>query len=192
MSENASVTITRQSGYQFLVDFGETLPQLLADEPAPLGQGTGPAPDHMLLAAVANCLSASLLFSLQKFKQDPGTLVATATRGGTRSTPMAPERRASSRSRLRPCPGIFSTLKPRSANPRRTAPATVKVARRASGADRSAMRSITVSDHMAGLVEGAKPSRNQASARPVHWASAQSTSPMATSTVARKSGSSIL
>ena len=79
MSENASVTITRQSGYQFLVDFGAAIPQLLADEPAPLGQGAGPAPDHMLLAAVANCLSASLLFSLQKFKQDPGTLVATAT-----------------------------------------------------------------------------------------------------------------
>ena len=79
MSENASVTITRQSGYQFLVDFGPAIPQLLADEPAPLGQGAGPAPDHMLLAAVANCLSASLLFALQKFKQDPGALVATAT-----------------------------------------------------------------------------------------------------------------
>jgi uncharacterized OsmC-like protein len=79
MSENASVTITRQSGYQFLVDFGEALPQLLADEPAPLGQGAGPAPDHMMLAAVANCLSASLLFALQKFKQDPGALTATAT-----------------------------------------------------------------------------------------------------------------
>lgn len=78
MSENARVTITRQSGYQFLVDFGPELPQWLADEPAPLGQGAGPAPDHMLLAAVANCLSASLLFALQKFKQDPGTLVATA------------------------------------------------------------------------------------------------------------------
>lgn len=79
MSENASVTITRQFGYQFLVDFGHGLPTLLADEPAPLGQGTGPAPDHMLLVAVANCLSASLLFALQKFKQDPGSLVATAT-----------------------------------------------------------------------------------------------------------------
>ncbi|WP_291010427.1 OsmC family protein [Hydrogenophaga sp.] len=79
MSDNARVTITRQSGYQFLVDFGESLPQWLADEPAPLGEGGGPAPDHLLLAAVANCLSASLLFALQKFKQDPGSLVATAT-----------------------------------------------------------------------------------------------------------------
>jgi uncharacterized OsmC-like protein len=79
MSGNTQVTITRQSGYQFLVDFGEGLPQWLADEPAPLGEGSGPAPDHLLLASVANCLSASLLFALQKFKQDPGSLVATAS-----------------------------------------------------------------------------------------------------------------
>ena len=32
----------------------------------------------MLVAAVANCLSASLLFSLRKFKNTPGTLVAHA------------------------------------------------------------------------------------------------------------------
>jgi uncharacterized OsmC-like protein len=77
-SENTTVTLTRQSGYRFLVDFGEQLPQLLADEPAPLGEGSGPAPSHLLLAAVANCLGASLLFALQKFKQDPGELKATA------------------------------------------------------------------------------------------------------------------
>ena len=63
MSEQAIVTITRQSGYQFLVDFGPGMATLLADEPEPLGQGSGPAPNHMLLAAVANCLSASLWFS---------------------------------------------------------------------------------------------------------------------------------
>lgn len=77
--QSTSITITRQSGYQFLVDFGHAIPGLLVDEPAPLGQGQGPAPDHMLLTAVANCLSASLLFALQKFKQDPGALTATAT-----------------------------------------------------------------------------------------------------------------
>jgi uncharacterized OsmC-like protein len=79
MSDNAIVTITRQSGYQFLVDFGPNIATMLADEPEPLGQGSGPAPNHMLLAAVANCLSASLVFALQKFKQDPGELKATAT-----------------------------------------------------------------------------------------------------------------
>jgi uncharacterized OsmC-like protein len=79
MAETLSVTITQQQNYQFLVDFGEGMPSLLADEPAPLGQGEGPAPTHMLLAAVANCLSASLLFSLQKFKQDAGGMTARAT-----------------------------------------------------------------------------------------------------------------
>lgn len=79
MAETLSVTITQQKNYQFLVDFGQGMPSLLADEPAPLGQGDGPAPTHMLLAAVANCLSASLLFSLQKFKQDAGGITARAT-----------------------------------------------------------------------------------------------------------------
>lgn len=79
MSESTRVTITQQSDYQFLVDFGAAMPQLLADEPEPLGMGAGPAPQGILLAAVANCLSASLLFALRKFKQDPGGISATAT-----------------------------------------------------------------------------------------------------------------
>lgn len=73
------MTITQQADYQFLIDFGAAMPQLLADEPAPLGKGMGPKPDHMLLAAVANCLSASLLFSLRKFKQDPRGITTTAS-----------------------------------------------------------------------------------------------------------------
>lgn len=79
MAETLSVTITQKQNYQFLVDFGAGIPGLVADEPAPLGQGEGPAPTHMLLAAVANCLSASLLFSLQKFKQDAGGITTRAT-----------------------------------------------------------------------------------------------------------------
>jgi len=78
-SDTPTVTLTRQAGYQFLVDFGDAIPQLLVDEPTPLGEGDGPAPGHLLLASVANCLSASLLFALKKFKQDPGPLKATAT-----------------------------------------------------------------------------------------------------------------
>lgn len=79
MTETVSVTITQKQGYQFLVDFGAAMPALLTDEPAPLGQGEGPAPSHMLAAAVANCLSASLLFSLQKFKQDAGGITTKAS-----------------------------------------------------------------------------------------------------------------
>lgn len=79
MSHAAQVSVRRLSGYRFLVDFGDDMPSMLADEPAPLGTDTGPSPSQMLLSAVANCLSASLLFALQKFKQDPGELSATAS-----------------------------------------------------------------------------------------------------------------
>ena len=51
----------------------------MADEPAPLGDGAGPSPSQLLAAAVANCLSASLLFAHGKFKEDPGRLTTTAT-----------------------------------------------------------------------------------------------------------------
>ena len=78
MSEQVSVTITRQDKYRFLVDFGSGMPTSVADEPAPLGDGTGPSPSHLLAAAVANCLAASLLFAHGKFKEDPGRLTATA------------------------------------------------------------------------------------------------------------------
>lgn len=79
MSETATVTITQQQNYQFLVDFGDAIPTMMADAPVPAGEGTGPDPEHILLAAVANCLSASLLFSLQKFKQDAGGITTKAT-----------------------------------------------------------------------------------------------------------------
>jgi uncharacterized OsmC-like protein len=79
MSHTVNITVTQQNNYQFLVDFGSALPPLLADEPAPLGAGASPSPSHMLLAAVANCLSSSLYFALQKFKQDAGGITTTAT-----------------------------------------------------------------------------------------------------------------
>lgn len=79
MSESLRVTVTRQQAYRFLVDFGEGLPALDADLPAPLGSGAGPSPEHLLAAAVANCLGASLVFALQKYQQDPGAVHATAT-----------------------------------------------------------------------------------------------------------------
>jgi uncharacterized OsmC-like protein len=69
-----SVRLTQAQDYQFDVDFGTPGPLLRADEPAPLGQGTGPSPEQLLAAAVGNCLSASLLFALRKFKQAPAIL----------------------------------------------------------------------------------------------------------------------
>jgi uncharacterized OsmC-like protein len=70
-SENVTVRLAQRQDYQFDVHFGPALPDLLADEPAPLGQGAGPSPMQLLAAAVGNCLSSSLLFALRKFKQQP-------------------------------------------------------------------------------------------------------------------------
>lgn len=78
MSEsNVRITLRQQQDYQFQVDFGEGIPPLLADEPAPLGTGQGPSPVQLLAAAVGNCLSDSLLFALRKFKQTPEPLHCT-------------------------------------------------------------------------------------------------------------------
>jgi len=65
------IQLRQKQDYQFEVQFGEQVPPLLADEPAPLGSGLGPSPVQLLAAAVGNCLSDSLLFALRKFKQSP-------------------------------------------------------------------------------------------------------------------------
>jgi organic hydroperoxide reductase OsmC/OhrA len=78
MTDEVSVTVTRQDKYRFLVDFGPDTPPAVADEPPPLGDGAGPSPQQLLAAAVANCLSASLIFANGKFKEDPGPVSATA------------------------------------------------------------------------------------------------------------------
>lgn len=72
-----SVSLKLEQDYQFLIDFGE-FGDLLSDEPEPLGQGEGPNPSRLLAASVANCLAASLLFAVRKFKEDPGEISATA------------------------------------------------------------------------------------------------------------------
>ena len=81
MSDEQSIELSLEqvSDYEFRLRFDDTdAPDLLTDEPAPLGHGAGPNPSRLLLAAVANCLSASLLFSLRKFKNDPGKIAAHA------------------------------------------------------------------------------------------------------------------
>ena len=74
MSDEVSVTITRQDRYRFVLDFGPDIAKTVADEPAPIGDGAGPSPSQLLAAAVGSCLSASLLFAQGKFKEDPENL----------------------------------------------------------------------------------------------------------------------
>lgn len=66
-----TVELRQRSNYQFDIEFNEGIPQLMSDEPAPLGEGKGPSPVQMLAASVGNCLSDSLFFALAKFKQKP-------------------------------------------------------------------------------------------------------------------------
>lgn len=70
----ATVSLQQQTDYRFEIRFGENIPSLIADEPAPLGKGEGPSPAQLLCASVGNCLSDSLLFALRKFKQTPEPL----------------------------------------------------------------------------------------------------------------------
>jgi uncharacterized OsmC-like protein len=76
-TESIVLTITQESDYAFRVAFDDTsLAPLRVDETPPLGGGTGPDPARLLAAAIGNCLGASLLFALRKFKNAPGTIVA--------------------------------------------------------------------------------------------------------------------
>lgn len=77
MSESNSFIVHMRllSGFKFEIDFGDA-GQVVSDEPPPLGEGDGPNPSRLLAAAVANCLAASLLFAVRKFKEDPGQVSA--------------------------------------------------------------------------------------------------------------------
>lgn len=66
-TETPEVELVQLSDYRFASRFGPGLPELQADEPPPLGTAAGPSPVQLLAAAVANCLSASLVFALRKF-----------------------------------------------------------------------------------------------------------------------------
>jgi uncharacterized OsmC-like protein len=74
------IELVQQSDYRFEARFDNpAVPMLVTDELAPLGADAGPSPNRLLAVAVANCLAASLLFAMRKFKNDPGVLRADAT-----------------------------------------------------------------------------------------------------------------
>lgn len=81
MSDEHTIELSLEQvdDYEFRVRFaGAALEPLHTDEAPPLGHDAGPNPSRLLVVAVANCLAASLLFSLRKFKNDPGKLSAHA------------------------------------------------------------------------------------------------------------------
>ena len=77
------IELEQEKDYRFATRFGEGMPVVHSDLGPPLGTASGPSPEHLLAAAVGNCLASSLLFSLKKFQQSPEPIkaVATATEG---------------------------------------------------------------------------------------------------------------
>jgi organic hydroperoxide reductase OsmC/OhrA len=82
------VDLTREDGFRFRVRFdAEGVPELITDEPPPLGEGAGPNPAALLAAAVGQCLASSLLFCMRRAHLDVEGFAAevhtTTTRNAT-------------------------------------------------------------------------------------------------------------
>jgi uncharacterized OsmC-like protein len=75
MAEDTNrVELTQDQDYRFTVSYGGGVPPLIADEPPPLGAGTGPSPVQLLATSVGTCMASSLLFAVRKYKEDPGRI----------------------------------------------------------------------------------------------------------------------
>ena len=88
MSEEGRFTLHLEhlEGYEYKVRFDwDQVPDLVLDEPAPLGSQVGPNASRMLAAAAANCLSASLLFCVHKTAAPPGSMRTAVTCALTRN-----------------------------------------------------------------------------------------------------------
>ena len=104
-------------GYEFVATFKDQdgLPAMVFDEPAPLGEGSGPNAAAVLAAAVGNCLAASFAYCLRKVRLEPVDLTA--------SVVAHVDRNEQGRFRVT---SIDVELKPRTAGRRQGAPGAVR------------------------------------------------------------------
>lgn len=73
------IELRQQADFRFEVRFDNpAVPVLVTDEPSPIGGDAGPGPSQLLATAAANCLAASLLYAMRKYRNDPGRLRASA------------------------------------------------------------------------------------------------------------------
>jgi len=80
MSEGVVTRLKYLKGYKSVVQFDlEGIPNLLVDEPEPVGEGEGPNPTRLLSAAIGHCLTSSLVFCLNKARVKIKGLETTVT-----------------------------------------------------------------------------------------------------------------
>jgi uncharacterized OsmC-like protein len=107
-------------GYEFVATFPDKdgLPPIVFDEPAPLGEGSGPNAAAVLAAAIGNCLAASLAFCLRKARVEPVDLKAAVVARVARNehgrfrisgvdVELVPEVLEADRARLERCERLF-------------------------------------------------------------------------------------
>jgi uncharacterized OsmC-like protein len=68
------LSMNRIKDFIFKVNFDIPGVELILDEPEPVGGNNGPSASKVLAAAIGNCLSASLLFCLQKARAEVGNI----------------------------------------------------------------------------------------------------------------------
>jgi uncharacterized OsmC-like protein len=137
-----SVSVRRQEGFRFEVDFGlEGVEPLYMDEPEPVGGDSGPNASKVLAAAMGNCLTASLLFCLQKARAEVGD-VETKVDGVVRrngkgrwriteiNVEISPEVGEEYDSQYKRCLGLFEEFCVVSKSVEQGIPINVKVSRR--------------------------------------------------------------
>jgi organic hydroperoxide reductase OsmC/OhrA len=134
--------LERDDAFGFSVTFDQGgLPPLTLDELPPLGEGRGPNPARMLGAAVGHCLSASLLFCLQKARVEVGAMTTTVRgriernergrfRIGELVVELSPDLASDARARIGRCLEIFDDFCIVTESVRQGIPVSVRVSPR--------------------------------------------------------------
>lgn len=138
-----SVDLEQLQDYEFKARFNwGDVPDLLMDEPRPLGGRRGPNASRLLAAALGNCLSASLMYCVARDEVPPGSFRATATchivrndrgrlRVGGIDVRITVDERIERSPRLRRCIALFEDFCPLSTSLREGIPIEVSIVNRA-------------------------------------------------------------
>jgi uncharacterized OsmC-like protein len=134
-----SVSVDRDEGYLFHTRFDKPqFPDLVMDEPPPLGKDAAPNPSRILAAAVGNCLAASLLFcatrkgaKVGKIHADVKVQIARSENKRLRiagiKVRLSPEMDPSTTEMAKECLGLFEDFCTVTASIRNGIPVEVKV-----------------------------------------------------------------